>query len=375
MLIINLAPIDQSGRTVGIARYIKGLNQPVEIVSYKGTRNHKQATEKEKEKEKEKEIHITYIRNIKTQKKASVIRVVLLIVKFLYITIFSVSYLIKYKISLYSNKIDSKNSTFHLYSKKGSVLFVVPPSAVVLIPLLLAKALSIRVVIDWHRISTGWTEVFDRVIAGLAENLSVTQEMQEYFVRSGIDRPFLLTDLKIRRVLKRKDSRKKQKFYRKNFLEYLSSKYAEYAESIRLIKDSQRIGVCSTSFSVEENIERMLKDLEEIDIPGGGVLFLTTKQKVSYEHRDIQIIQVFLDYSDYLGLLSIADFGISTHQCRMDFPLKIVDYLEEGLTVLAHESTPCLADRQENMKIIRYTQQRTLNYHLKRLYTGNRANR
>ncbi|KAI5189657.1 beta-1,4-mannosyltransferase [Nematocida minor] len=363
MLVINLAPIDQSGRSLSIAQYLKKNKHIVQLISYKGSRNHTLSTSQSR-------MSISYIKNIKTQNKPFLCRPVLLFIKLVYITTMSILYLVRYKLSLHANDEEKCSTLCKFYSKGGTVIFVVPPTTTVLLPMLLAKLLRIRVIIDWHRINTGFMEIFDRHLASTVDNITVTQEMQKYFMSFGIKKPFLLSDMKLRKILSKKAMGTKRKLSRKQFIDYLSSKYAEYKDRLANIPKFQQIGICSTSFSDEEKIHQLLEDLKDLNIPQGGVLFITTKQEIVCQHENLQIIQVFLDYEDYQSLLEIADFGISTHQCRLDFPLKIVDYLEKGLTVLAHNSTPNLKSKQKNEKIIRYKNNKNLTQYLQKIYAN-----
>ncbi|KAH9386468.1 uncharacterized protein NEMAJ01_1364 [Nematocida major] len=367
MLVINLAPIDQSGRSLAIAHYLKKEKNSVMLVSYAGTRKHGA-------QEKQSRLSIFYIRNIVTKGKGFPARQATLVAKMLYIVFMSIFYLFRYKYDLYKNGLKRHCAGCKFYSRGGAVIFVVPPTITVILPVIVAKLLRIRVIIDWHRIAEGFMEIMDRCIASMVENITVTQAMQEYFMQHRIKKPFLLTDMKLRKITKKKRQERKHSLNRVAFLHYLSTKYKEYGDKLGSIKSFQKIGVCSTSCSKEENIKELLKEIKSLEIPQGGVLFITTKEKINCKAGNLQVIQVFLDYQDYLGLLEIADFGISTHVCRFDFPLKIVDYLESKLLVLAHVSTPDIAGPFQKSRIVRYTDRLALREQLTRLYTEDSEN-
>ncbi|KAI5182838.1 beta-1,4-mannosyltransferase [Nematocida sp. AWRm78] len=348
MLIINLAPIDQSGRTLGIAKYISKNQDAVNIVSYRGHRSHSESQEKM--------LNISYVENIICKNKPFLLKGLFLMIKYIYITVISLIYLYRYKMHIYSTHRRASIKEDIFYSPWGTVIFVVPPTPTLVVPVLFAKLLGIRVIVDWHRIATGWMEKFDLLVARRVENICVTSSMRKYFINHRIGSLHLLTDIEIRQTIYKKSDEiifPKSKTRRELFT-FLAKKYPEYKDVLLGINMSVRMGVCSTSCSKEENIEKLLKEVSRILIPSGGILFVTTKEKISLGKSSVQIVHLFLDYTDYLDLLSVVDFGISTHECRFDFPLKIVDYLQSRLTVLAHETTPTLKDPMEECRIIRY---------------------
>ncbi|KAI5137068.1 beta-1,4-mannosyltransferase [Nematocida ausubeli] len=365
MLVINLAPIDQSGRSLAIAQYLKKNSHSVTLVSYKGARDYSGRVEDK--------LNISYIRNIPTRNKPILVRQILILIKFVYISIMSMVHLYKYRLNLHTHGLKECLTNCKFYNKGGTVIFVVPPTLTVIFPLIFSKILGIRVIIDWHRISVGFMEIFDRQIARCAENITVTYDMQRYFISHRIKKPFLLTDIRLRKALTKKEETKDRKVCKKKFFAYLSEKYTEYKEKLDSIKIGQQIGICSTSCSQEENIEGFLEELNTLNIPQGGVLFITTKEKIECKNKTLQVIQVFLDYNDYLDLLAVADFGISTHVCRLDFPLKIVDYMDSGLKVLAHSSTPSIGNKKDHSRIIRYTNNMNMRRCLARLFSQNKG--
>ncbi|KAI5181477.1 hypothetical protein NEOKW01_1658 [Nematocida sp. AWRm80] len=271
---------------------------------------------------------------------------------------------------------DKNNEVFEFYTFcqaiEGVVLFVAPPTPTILFPMLLAKVLGMKVVIDWHRIEANKPSLFEQLLSKLADcNTVVVSEMERLFKENKIERTVLLTDIQLTRQASAQMGIDEEIPERAEYFKYLREKYPEYKERLSNLNLADKIGVCSTSYSKEENVDELLKALDHISPSTTGILFITTKTPISYTHPRIRIVQVFLDYPDYIQLLQVSDFGISTHQCNYDFPLKIVDYLNCHLKVLSHPSTPVLSDSLLESSITRYTDKNSLLIELNRLYSHN----
>lgn len=338
MLIINAAPIDQSGRTLSLAKHLAQQNMPITLAVYVGLR---------KPEPMHQNINCVFLREIATDSRIWLFRWALLAVKMVYLSLMG-AWLVwqeYYKLQQCS-KVFQDTYLFH-HLRTPAVICVVPPTPTVVLPLLCARALGMGVAVDWHRIVPGVLETFNLLLAQWVVNIAVTQSMEEYFRSRGIDQVRTVTDLFLMEIMGKP---RRAKSDRESFFAYLEKKYPSYRDRLRGLDLRKRIGVCSTSCSEEEDMPGLFQALNACTV--SGTLILTTKKPLAHPHRCLQIVQLFLDYEDYLQLLQIADFGISTHQCHYDFPMKIVDYIQSSLPVIAHGSTlhTCPAPYAKHLK-------------------------
>ncbi|KAI5191243.1 beta-1,4-mannosyltransferase [Nematocida sp. AWRm77] len=343
MLIINAAPIDQSGRTLSLAKHLAQQNIAVTIAAYKGTR---------KPEKMHPNIKCVFIKQISTESSWIFLRWFWLGVKMAYLSLVSVWLILKEHHWSQSALKECKEVYLLHHLDSPSVICVAPPSPTIVLPLVYARVLGMRVAVDWHRVASGVMETFNLIVARYVANITVTQSMEKYFRARGITNIRTVSDLYLMEILEKRVAGSKPQ--RAEFFAYLEKKYPEYTLKIRGMNLADRIGVCSTSYSEEEDMEGLLRAVDACSV--SGTLIITTKKPVVHAHLCISVVQMFLDYEDYLKLLQMADFGISTHMCSYDFPMKIVDYIRCGLPVIAHESTlyTCPAPYTEYLKLYKY---------------------
>ncbi|OAG29728.1 beta-1,4-mannosyltransferase [Nematocida displodere] len=361
MLIVNPAPIDQSGRSVRLAKHYTRLGHRVTVLTYQGERRVGSLGST---------IQCVYMKNVSTKSSFLPWRGVLLVWKLAYIVWCTVCHISR---EWAREKVFGKPPLSSMMRRAPiSVLFVAPPSVTVIFPALVASMLKMEVCIDWHRVSTKTMQRLELWMARRWHNFAVTLQMGEYFRKHGVRQFTVLSDFQLLEAVKEKLPVLKPKTERDVFFLQLACKYPQYKERLQSINPKSKIGVCSTSFSKEEKVAEFLADLGQMGGFGGGTLFITTKEDVVYAHPSLKVVRVFLDYEDYLSLLQVSDFGISTHRCHYDFPLKVIDYLQCGLPVIAHSSTPSpgLVLGMVLSPIHRYMDTPTLENLLKRMYLG-----
>ncbi|KAI5172023.1 beta-1,4-mannosyltransferase [Nematocida sp. LUAm3] len=346
MLVINAAPLDQSGRSNMLAEYFSSDAANSTIVTYPGIRKGPILS---------KNVDVVQMRNISTKNYYPLIQGLLLIIKFFYLNL-----IICYHIFIYSQKNKSE-----LEKNKNMVILVTPPFSIIYLPLLLCTILSLDAYIDWHRAENIKYPLL--LAAKLHHNFVVTDAMKKYFNYIGIKKVHKITDAFLTEKLSQ-NRKAVAKLPKKELFVYLSKKYPEYAESFLSIDFRQKLGVCSTSCSPEEDIPGFLNTLNDLSLSTKGTIIITTKEKIRYTHPTVNVFSVFLDHEDYLSLLEVMHFGISTHSCEKDFPLKIMDYLHANILVLAHPSTPQVSEHFSG-KIRRYKNKndfiKKLNFYLR----------
>jgi beta-1,4-mannosyltransferase len=121
---------------------------------------------------------------------------------------------------------------------------------------------------------------------------------------------------------------------------------------------SKSFAICPTSWTVDEDIELLLRGLIAWDrasatdltvvITGKGPLrdqFEQTLLVTSF--RRTRVHTCFLPPEGYRQLLRACDFGFSLHRSAsgVDLPMKIVDCFGAGLPVLAYHYGPCLHEQ------------------------------
>lgn len=332
MLVINTAPIDQSGRTVKLCEYYQKRTKNVTLITYRGLRKI----------QIDKDIKVYYILNIDTAPLAQaprVLRPVLLLlarmVKFVYLNM--IISLIIVAQSLTQKEIGRRGRHLKVCfraKERKKVLFVLPPALAIVFPVLTLLVFARSFSADWHRLSSSYAELAVARLA--AENICVSKEMCDYLTVHGA-KTLLLPDASLFPYAEVTPCTKDEA------LAIINSRYEEY--SVDVPTDVPYF-VCSTSYSREEDIPSLLRAAKNISRrhrgPGiAGVLFITTKHSFAPPHSPLfPVIPLYLDSCDYFSLLSACDYGISTHQCLMDYPLKIIDYKNSNLKVIAHHSTP-----------------------------------
>lgn len=372
MLIINLAPVDQSGRTLMLAEKCAKEGERVTLVCYRGVRKPEMLSQR---------IDTVFVKNIRTQGRVLGFRAWLLFLKFFYLSAKCTQMVVKEylqrrkersdaaeiemrRVGVFGGK-DALEKSEAGWQKGLSVMFVVPPTPTVVFPMAVAKILGMRVVLDWHRPTEGLIRHLNLALAKFSENVTVTFEMQKYFENRSVSRVRVVKDVDLANLAVSEKPR--AKIDRKALFQQLQKKYPEYQERLASVDPERRIAVCSTSFSKEEKIEELLE--AAANIGAKATLILTTKTAIEVPRTSLNIVQVFLDYKDYTSILRAADFGISTHRCYYDFPLKIVDYLKNGLPVIAHASTPHNI-LPAGAPVERYADKQELQRLLERYYTG-----
>lgn len=346
MIIVNAAPIDQSGRTVLLSAYYTEKGRKVILLSYKGCRDIGPIKQN---------IQVKYLNYIDTKSKSGIWKVVALGAKFIYLNVAVLLYIIW---GLLSTR----------RKKAACVMFVVPPIYTFIVPILVLRMLRKRVIIDWHRVEEKRFTSGMRAFAGAAENIGVTEAMCRFLRERKVKNVKLKTDIYLsKKMQKYQGILNIKRMTREEVFTVLMEKYSEYRKNLIEVDQKAAIGVCSTSFSAEENVEEMLHGIQEINNVS-GTLILTTKKEINYNHPSIKIIRMFLDYPDYLLLLSVVDFGISTHQCSYDYPLKIVDYVKHSIPVIAHSSTPYISDIDHEKYIFRYNTEKMRNALISKMF-------
>lgn len=346
MLIVNAAPVDQSGRTLRLAKYFTARETQVVLLTYRGLWGLGAEPEG---------IRCVYIREIPTAFWG--IRWALLLIKLLYLSLAVSLQLIRYRIERYvENGYSASVDPEYTYSTNCCVLFVAPPLATAVLPSVLARILGMDVLVDWHRVDGG--SVLEKAAVwavGSAWCFAVTGSMKKYLVRKyGLE---VLTLRDVDLALYLKDA---PRFFggrnpgRKRIFAYLQKRYPEFSEDFKRISMDACIAVCSTSCSAEENIPGLLRILQDLEVPSGGTFLFTTKKRIRCKTRGLVVARFFLSPEDYFLLLHACDLGISTHLCHHDFPLKVVDYVQCGLPVIAHCSTPEIEQSKIPNSITRY---------------------
>ncbi len=248
-----------------------------------------------------------------------------------------------------------------LFAGEGPRVLLVqnPPSIPTLaVARLAAWVRRSQLVIDWHNFgfamlavrlgqrhpAVGIARWYERIMArGPAQHLCVSNAMSEW-----LKEHFSIPDATV--VYDRPIA----------YLEPLSnseraSMFASIGESVA---PGGAVGVCPTSWTVDEDIELLLEGLIAWDrestadltvfITGKGPLreqFEQTLSRTSF--RRTRVRTLFLPPDDYRRLLRASDFGISLHRSAsgVDLPMKIVDCFGAGLPVLAYNYGPCLEEQ------------------------------
>jgi hypothetical protein len=337
MLIVNAAPLDQSGRTVALYKHYQKKTQFVRMLTYSGIRSPSEAA---------KSMDLRYFYEIKTGKRG-ILGPVLRVVKFCYLnTVISREVVREYLLKK-GRKGRRGRHVCPSEKYKDSVLFVLPPTAAFIFPFLIASLLGMNIMLDWHRVTSGWIRRVNDAMSRRACNICVTPEMAAYWRGRGVSKSTVITDLDL--LNEDAHARMQRRCGREDGLKLLAQKYPEYRDALEGIESDKALFICSTSFSPEENVEDLLAIVESLPETCTGALIVTTKHEfVCKGSSGVVVSRMFLDHPDYLLLLSVADFGISTHKCCFDFPLKIVDYLSMGLHVIAHLSTPRVKTLENN---------------------------
>ncbi|KAI5184774.1 beta-1,4-mannosyltransferase [Nematocida homosporus] len=331
MILVNAAPEDQSGRSFALANYFSKNTHLVLLLTYPGLRQPDTIS---------KNIIKKYLWHINTDSQFIILTRIKQLLKFIYLNIVTTYYLLWYFIT--------SSNTHPIPSP--TILFVVPPLPTILLPFICAYLLGIQPTIDWHRVTpTTFNSFPGSFLTRYAANIAVTTDMAKLMKARHL-RATTITDADLFSYVDT-DSPLPQPSSDSAFFQYLAAKYPEYRSAFQ--NPSRPIAICSTSNSPEEDISSLLQTLSSI--PVKGTLFFTTKSPISLTHLTLNVHSVFLDHADYLLLLTHANFGISTHACSYDYPLKIIDYLRARLPVIAHSSTPAIHSPSIEATITRYT--------------------
>lgn len=329
MLIVNAAPIDQSARTIALCRYFGKYTDSVTLLSYPGVRSHPDLPPNAR---------VRYLAEVKTKTRVLCARWVLLWAKLVYLSL-AISWALLQEFLAKKARHGRRGRHVCPTEKyRDAVLFVVPPVPVFLWPCIVAKILGLSLMVDWHRLGAGPLRRLEELLARRAYNVCVTGDMAAYWRGKGVQSCFVLPDTELSRT----SGAPARALGRKEALARLMERYPEYRAALAGADPDGTFLVCSTSFSEEENVDELLEVVASLPDSVGATLFVTTKHRLSPPSGGVPVVRAFLDHADYLLLLSVCDFGISTHRCYFDFPLKIVDYLSQGLRVIAHSSTPSL---------------------------------
>lgn len=130
----------------------------------------------------------------------------------------------------------------------------------------------------------------------------------------------------------------------------------EFAEEKKLLENiyEYKIGITSTSFTPDEDLNMLLQSLDTLDEQLEGVkkkllLIITGKGPLKEEFvekfhlktnkmHSITVKFYYLKIEDYPKILQVADFGISLHYSSsgVDLPMKVLDMFGCGLPCLSY---------------------------------------
>ncbi|TBT97637.1 hypothetical protein CWI39_2836p0010 [Hamiltosporidium magnivora] len=314
MLIVNLAPLDQSPRTLNIVKKQLEKNKNIELLAYRPSTFI------------EIPCKVRYIRYFESK------NIFMKFFKLIYCNIMVAFYV--------------------LTSKERNVIFVCPP-IFIFFGFMSAFMVKDTVLIDWHRFNNKVT-LFESFLIKMAEiNSCVTEEMTTFVSRLGNavcmpDKPIMFYE----RLDKTKEITK------------LSEKYISFKlflENFNILKhlESMPIFLCSTSYSIEEKNDYLLEYLIKLDtrVRTPFIFIFTTKKIVDFPNlKNIFITSQFFDYNDYINLLRCADLGVNMHDIWMDYPMKCIDYISCKLPFIG-------ANELENIERIINSDQYSIKQH------------